>query len=104
MAVRLTFEAQITDNGEQKTIEARGNGPIDGFVNALSDYIGVPLSIVEYSEHSLKQGSNAQAIAYVEVSYPGGKLFGVGVNENIVTASLAAVVSAANHILERQAK
>jgi len=97
-------EAEITDKGETKKIEGRGNGPIDGFVNALSSYIGVELSVVEYSEHSLKQGSNAQAIAYVEIAHPGGKLFGVGVNENIVTASLAAVVSAANHVLERQGK
>jgi 2-isopropylmalate synthase len=52
----------------------------------------------------LQHGSNAAAIAYVEVEYPGGKLFGVGINTNIVAASLEAIVSAANRVLELKAK
>ncbi|MFC3075312.1 2-isopropylmalate synthase [Shinella pollutisoli] len=92
--------AEITDGGEVKRIEGTGTGPIDGFINALSIYLGVPMSVVDYSEHSLQQGSNAAAIAYVEVEHPGGKLFGVGINTNIVTASLEAIVSAANRVLE----
>ena len=91
--------ADITDGGETKRIEGRGTGPIDGFINALSIYLDVPMSVVDYSEHSLQQGSNAAAIAYVEVQHPGGKLFGVGINTNIVTASLEAIVSAANHVI-----
>ncbi|WP_242217456.1 2-isopropylmalate synthase [Shinella zoogloeoides] len=91
--------AEITDGGEAKRIEGKGTGPIDGFINALSIYLGVPMSVVDYSEHSLQQGSNAAAIAYVEVQHPGGKLFGVGINTNIVTASLEAIVSAANHVI-----
>ncbi|MGD9477638.1 UNVERIFIED_ORG: 2-isopropylmalate synthase [Roseateles sp. XES5] len=91
--------AEITDGGEVKRIEGKGTGPIDGFINALSIYLGVPMSVVDYSEHSLQQGSNAAAIAYVEVQHPGGKLFGVGINTNIVTASLEAIVSAANHVI-----
>jgi len=91
--------AEITDGGEKKSIEGKGTGPIDGFINALSIYLDIPMSVVDYSEHSLQQGSNAAAIAYVEVEYPGGKLFGVGINTNIVTASLEAIVSAANRVL-----
>ncbi len=91
--------ADITDGGENKRIEGKGTGPIDGFINALSIYLGIPMSVADYSEHSLQQGSNAAAIAYVEVEYPGGKLFGVGINTNIVTASLEAIVSAANRVL-----
>ncbi|MFC6447045.1 2-isopropylmalate synthase [Shinella zoogloeoides] len=91
--------AEITDGGEVKRIEGKGTGPIDGFINALSIYLDVPMSVVDYSEHSLQQGSNAAAIAYVEVQHPGGKLFGVGINTNIVTASLEAIVSAANHVI-----
>ena len=82
-----------------KRIEGRGNGPIDGFINALSIYLGIPMSVEDYSEHSLQHGSNAAAISYVEVSYPGGKLFGAGINTNIVAASLEAIVSAANRVL-----
>ncbi|QRI65736.1 2-isopropylmalate synthase [Shinella sp. PSBB067] len=92
--------AEITDGGEGKRIEGRGTGPIDGFINALSIYLGIPMSVADYSEHSLQHGSNAAAIAYVEVEHPGGKLFGVGINTNIVTASLEAIVSAANRVLE----
>ena len=92
--------AEITDNGEVKRIEGKGTGPIDGFINALSIYLGVDLSVADYSEHSLQHGSNAAAIAYVEMEHPDGKLFGAGINTNIVAASLEAIVSAANRVLE----
>ncbi|WP_331371810.1 2-isopropylmalate synthase [Sinorhizobium chiapasense] len=95
--------ADITDKGEAKRIEGKGTGPIDGFINALSIYLGIELSVADYSEHSLQHGSNAAAIAYVEVEYPGGTLFGVGINTNIVAASLEAIVSAANRVLEMKA-
>jgi 2-isopropylmalate synthase len=96
--------AEITDNGETKRIEGKGTGPIDGFVNALSTYLGIDLSVQDYSEHSLQHGSNAAAIAYVEMAHTGGKLFGAGINTNIVTASLEAIVSAANRVLDEQKK
>ncbi|MBB6484262.1 2-isopropylmalate synthase [Rhizobium lusitanum] len=95
--------AEISDNGEVKRIEGRGNGPIDGFINALSIYLGVPMSVEDYSEHSLQHGSNAAAISYVEISYDGGKIFGAGINTNIVAASLEAIVSAANRVLDIKA-
>ncbi|WP_336057016.1 2-isopropylmalate synthase [Nitratireductor sp. CH_MIT9313-5] len=96
---RRVVEATITDGGEEKTITGSGTGPVDGFIDALSKHIGVEMSVLNYSEHSLQQGSNAAAVCYMEVEHPGGKLFGVGINHNIVTASLEAVVSAANRIL-----
>jgi 2-isopropylmalate synthase len=96
--------AEIMDRGEVKRIEGKGTGPIDGFINALSVYLGVDLSVNDYSEHSLQHGSNASAIAYVEAEYDGGKLYGAGVNTNIVAASLEAIVSAANRVLEERAK
>jgi 2-isopropylmalate synthase len=92
--------AEITDNGETKRIEGRGTGPIDGFMNAMSIYLGVDISVNDYSEHSLQHGSNAAAIAYVEMSAPNGKLHGVGINTNIVAASLEAIISAVNRMLE----
>ncbi|PWL17112.1 2-isopropylmalate synthase [Falsochrobactrum shanghaiense] len=96
---RRILTAEITDNGVTKNIEGRGTGPIDGFVDALSKYLGVKMSVSDYSEHSLQQGSDASAISYVEMAYPDGKLFGVGINDNIVSASLEAVVSAANRVI-----
>lgn len=94
--------AEITDGGETKRIEGKGTGPIDGFINALSTYLGIELSVADYSEHSLQHGSNASAIAYVEMEHPGGRLFGAGINKNIVAASLEAIVSAANRVLEER--
>ncbi len=93
-------EAMILDGGVEMKIRGSGTGPIDGFVDALSRHIGVPLSVFDYSEHSLQQGSNAAAISYMEVDHPGGRIFGAGINTNIVAASLEAVVSAANRILQ----
>jgi 2-isopropylmalate synthase len=96
---RRILEAQIIDNGSEITIKGTGTGPIDGFVDALSRHIGVDLTVLDYSEHSMHRGSNASAICYMEMEHPGGKLFGAGINTNIVAASLEAVVSAANRIL-----
>ncbi|TPI36276.1 2-isopropylmalate synthase [Mesorhizobium sp. B3-1-9] len=96
---RRMVEADILDNGKEVTITGSGTGPIDGFVDALSRHVGVEMSVLDYSEHSLQRGSNASAISYVEMEYPGGKLFGAGINTNIVAASLEAVVSAANRII-----
>ena len=92
-------EAVIVDGGKEITISGTGTGPIDGFVDALSRHLGIELSVLDYSEHSMQRGSNAAAICYMEVEHPGGRQFGVGINTNIVAASLEAVVSAVNRIL-----
>ena len=97
---RRIVEATILDQGKEIVIKGTGNGPIDGFVDALSRHLGVELSVRDYSEHSIQHGSNAAAICYMEMEYPGGLMFGAGINTNIVAASLEAVVSAANRILE----
>lgn len=96
---RRLIEATILDKGREVTITGSGTGPIDSFVEALSRHIGVEMSVLDYSEHSMQRGSNASAISYVEVEHPGGKLFGAGINTNISSASLEAVVSAANRII-----
>lgn len=97
-AVRFV-EAEITDGGVNKRIDGRGTGPIDGFVNALSNYLDLEMTVANYSEHSLHHGSNAEAICYMEVETPSGKVFGVGIDANIVAASLKAIVSAVNMVL-----
>ena len=99
LRARRIVEAVIKDNGREVMISGTGTGPIDGFVDALSRHIGIPLSVLDYSEHSLQRGSDAAAICYMEVEHPNGRLFGAGINTNIVAASLEAVVSAANRIL-----
>ncbi len=92
------LEATILDRGREVTITGAGTGPIDGFMDALSKHLGLELSVADYSEHSLQRGSNAAAVSYVEVEHANGKLFGVGIDTNIVSASLRAAVSAANRL------
>jgi 2-isopropylmalate synthase len=96
---RRVVEAKITDGGREITIQGHGTGPIDGFVDAMSNHLSKSLSVLDYSEHSLQRGSNAAAVCYMEMEHDKGKLFGVGINTNIVTASLEAVVSAVNRIV-----
>ncbi len=93
------LEAIVTDSGEEITIKGQGTGPIDGFVDALSKHVGIEISVIDYSEHSLGTGADATAICYMEVESGGKKLFGVGVNSNIVAASLEALVSAVNRLV-----
>jgi 2-isopropylmalate synthase len=96
---RRLVQATVLDQGKEIAIEGKGNGPVDGFVDALSRHIGIDISVRDYSEHSIQHGSNAAAICYVEMEYPDGTIFGAGINTNIVAASLEAVTSAANRIL-----
>jgi 2-isopropylmalate synthase len=96
---RRIVEGSITDGGKEVVITGGGNGPIDGFVDALSRHLGIAMSVRDYSEHSIQHGSNAAAICYMEMEHPGGTIFGAGINTNIVAASLEAVIAAANRIL-----
>ncbi|MCB1429521.1 MAG: 2-isopropylmalate synthase, partial [Nitratireductor sp.] len=68
------------------------------FIDALSRYLDLPLSVADYSEHSLQRGSDASAICYMDIESDGRRIFGAGINKNIVTASLEAIVSAANRL------
>ena len=96
------IEAEITDHGKKLKITGHGTGPIDGFVHALSKHIGIEIVVADYSEHSMKHGTDAAAVCYMEVEHPGGRLFGVGISTNIVAASLEAVVSAVNRLLDEK--
>jgi len=73
--------ADITDNGILKTIEGKGNGVLEGFVNALSACLDTRLSVMDYSEHALHQGSDATAICYMEIACPKGKKFGAAIDQ-----------------------
>ena len=92
-----TVTAKVTDAGKLKTIAGHGNGPVDGFVAALRKESGVAFDVTDYREHTMGAGSNATAIAYVELRLAdGATLYGAGIDKNIVTASLKAVVSGVN--------
>jgi 2-isopropylmalate synthase len=85
----------LTDGGQEITIEGSGNGPIAAFVAALST-LDVDVRVLDYAEHALSSGGDARAAAYVEAAVGERVLWGVGLDANIVIASLKAVVSAVN--------
>ena len=103
-ALRL-LTARIRDGGETRSIEGRGNGPIDAFVDALNRHCGTTLRVLDYHEHAVGMGANASAAAYVEVADESGRRgWGAGIDPNIVSASLKAVVAAANRLAARDAQ
>jgi 2-isopropylmalate synthase len=89
----LTVDVSVDGAGRQ--IEGAGNGPISAFCDALGA-IGVEVRVLDYTEHALSAGSDAQAAAFVECEVGGQVLWGVGIDTNTVTASLKAVLSAVN--------
>ena len=90
-----TISVRLTDGGQEVTIEGIGNGPIAAFVSALST-LDVDVRVLDYAEHALSSGGDATAAAYVECALGERVLWGVGLDANIVIASLKAVVSAVN--------
>ena len=93
--IRKLTATMATDDGEI-TIKGSGTGPIDAFVDALKAETGKDIKVYSYSEHSVGMGSDATAIAFVETEVDGKRLYGVGRNSNIVTASLQAITCAVN--------
>ncbi|NWK46729.1 2-isopropylmalate synthase [Ralstonia pickettii] len=83
--------------------EGSGNGPLDALVHALSHVLAAPVSVHHYEERALGQGANADAIAFAEMAAPGvaGSVFGVGVDANLTTASIRAVVGGVNRLIAR---
>jgi 2-isopropylmalate synthase len=87
--------AQLVASGTPLTVTGTGNGPIAAFVDALRSGLGVTIDVVDYAEHAVGQGADATAAAYLETIGGDGTLrWGVGVHQNIITASLRAVLSA----------
>jgi 2-isopropylmalate synthase len=89
----------MAKDGGEIAIEGRGTGPIDAFVDAMKRETGKDIKVYSYSEHSVGMGSDATAIAFVETEVDGRRLYGVGRNSNIVTASLQAVTCAVNRAI-----
>ncbi|OUR77439.1 2-isopropylmalate synthase [Alphaproteobacteria bacterium 46_93_T64] len=94
---RRKLTATIKQGGTEKTIEGTGTGPIDAYMSALKDNVGIELTVNDYREHTTGFGADAVAVAYVEMrDVDGNPVFGVGRHANIVTASLKAITSAVN--------
>ncbi len=93
------FAGKIELDGKERSVSGRGNGLISSVVSTIADSFGVALEVRDYSEHAMGAGSDARAAAYVECVTPEGKtIWGVGIDEDVATASVRAVLSAANAV------
>ncbi|MES2536993.1 MAG: 2-isopropylmalate synthase [Pseudomonadota bacterium] len=95
----LQVEVEVERHGEPLMLKGAGNGPVDAFVQSL----GLDIKLMDFHEHAIGAGANAQAACYVELRVDGGPTrFGVGIDGNIVTASFKAVLSAVNRQLDAE--
>ncbi|QZD88003.1 2-isopropylmalate synthase [Qipengyuania psychrotolerans] len=101
------FTGRIEVGGTPQSVSGRGNGLISSVLSTIEDAFGLQLEIVDYSEHALTAGRDSRAAAYLECRTNDGRsLWGCGIDEDIATASVRAVLSAANsaHLLAQAAK
>ena len=99
-ADRMKAIITIENNGEHLDVSGIGNGRLDAVSNALKRYLNIDYSNLTYTEHALTAGSTSEAVTYVSITFPDGKLsWGVGVHDDIIAASINALVSAINRKL-----
>ena len=98
----IQAEVTIELNGDRRLIRAGGNGRLDAVSNAIKTYLGVSYQLAVYEEHAISKGSSSRAAAYVAILCGGKHYWGVGVDEDIIKASIAALASAANKLAVEQ--
>jgi 2-isopropylmalate synthase len=92
---RTDVTATLEVAGEEVVVKGEGDGPVEAFVHALCSRWDIAFDVVDYSEHAIGSGADARAVAYVESSGDDGALrWGIGIDSNITTASLLAVLAA----------
>ncbi|TDC70356.1 2-isopropylmalate synthase [Actinomadura sp. GC306] len=96
------ISCDIRVDGEIREIEGVGNGPVSAFEDALAT-VGIDVRVLDYAEHAMSAGGDARAAAYVECDVNGASVWGVGIDGNIVTASLKAMLSAVNRVARSHA-
>ena len=90
---------KILKNGKTLDIEGRGNGPIDAFVHGLKQYVDFDFQFESFDEHAIKEGADAQAVAYISViTGDNRRVFGAGIDTDITFASYKAILSAINRV------
>jgi 2-isopropylmalate synthase len=94
------ISASVKQGELKHAINGNGNGPIDAFVDAINRKFGLAAKVVDYQEQSISEGASSSAVAYIEIRFgKSDSVFGVGMNPNIVKASLDAILSAVNRAL-----
>jgi 2-isopropylmalate synthase len=92
---KVEIDAEVIHRGTRRPLVAVGNGPIDAYVQSLQALV-LQVRVLDYHEHAMSSGGDARAAAYVECEVNGRAVWGVGLDANIVTASIKAVTSAVN--------
>ena len=98
----IIAEVTIAQKGESRVVTAAGNGRLDAVSNAVKLFFGMDYELSVYEEHAVSTGSSAKAAAYVGIVHDGKYDWGVGLDEDIIKASIAALVSAANKLAAAQ--
>ena len=101
MSGSVSLNVTMRDGETLDEVDAHGNGPINAFLTVLADQ-GIEVELFDYVEHTLSAGGDALAAAYVELRVNGKTLWGVGIDADISTASLKAVVSAVNRAVRTE--
>jgi 2-isopropylmalate synthase len=91
----VQIDVVLRDGSDEVSLIGKGNGPISAFVDVLKQQ-GIDASVLDYVEHTMGAGSEAQAAAYLELKVAGQTLWGVGIDGDIATASLKAIISGVN--------
>ena len=94
----IMAEATITHGGKKTVVDANGNGRLDAVSNTLKQFFGISYELSTYEEHALSHGSSSKAIAYVGITCEGKNYWGVGMDEDIIKASISALVVAVNKL------
>lgn len=92
----ISTEISIEREGIKKVYHGHGNGRLDAVSNAIKKHFEIDFKVVCYEEHSLQMGSNSQAVAYVGIETENGTVFGAGIKDDIIDASVQALISAVN--------
>lgn len=98
----VALAAQVKIGGRAFGVRGTGNGPIDAFVDGLARATGESIRVLDYHEHAIGSGADARAVAYLEVRVGDRTLFGVGMDSNIVAASLKAIASGVKRATEQK--
>ena len=96
----ITAEVTINHAGESKVITSNGNGRLDAVSNAIKQYFNISYELSFYEEHSLTRGSSSKAVAYVGIICKGKTFWGVGIDPDIIRASIEALIVAVNKVEE----
>jgi len=96
---RETFSAKINYFNDELAINGEGDGVLDAFVEALKNAIKIDFEVMEYGEHALGQGADAEAVTYIQLKCEGRRYSGVAISKDIIASSLNAFLGAASQLI-----